>query len=192
MTYPGEQPPTVPGPPNPFWPPVQAVEPPRGKSRLPWLITAGAVGLILVVVLGIAVALGQGGSTPAKTPSAWDQEQAQAAKTESTPTAEAPAPAATPKVADFKLTPRITDKKCFGPAGCNIDFKIEMDYLGESLSENDTWEVTYEVAGVDDGPMIGTLELTGTTFTASEESVSTSSSKKKISIKVTSVDKVGI
>lgn len=184
------QPPIVPGQqPNQYWPP--AAPPPTKKSRLPWLIAAGGIGLALVVVLGIAVALGQGDSPSAKTPSAWDNEQAQAA-TETDPTTAAPAPAATPKVADFKLTARITDKKCFGSAGCNIEFKIEMDYLGESLSEDDTWEVTYEVTGVEDGPMIGTLEMTGTTFESYEESVSTSSSKKKLTIKVTGVDKVGI
>lgn len=185
------QPPIVPGQSGQYWPP--AVQPPPKKSRLPWVIAAGALGLILVVALGIAVALGQGNSPAAKTPSAWDKEQAKVAETTPTVTTKpAPEPGATPQVADFKLTARITDKKCFGSAGCNIDFKIEMDYLGSALSEDDTWEITYEVTGVEDGPMIGTLELTGTTFTSSEESVSTTSSKKKIVIKVTSVDKIGL
>lgn len=77
MTY---QPPIVPGQqPNPYLP---AAAPPPKKRGHPLLIAAGAVGLVLVVVLGIGLALGQdGGSPSAKKPSAWEQEQAQVANT---------------------------------------------------------------------------------------------------------------
>jgi hypothetical protein len=60
------------------------------------------------------------------------------------------------------------------------------------VSEEDTWLVTYEITGDEDGPAIGTLELTGTMFTADEEDLSTRSSSTKIGIKVTDVTKVGV
>lgn len=103
-----------------------------------------------------------------------------------------PAVSVTPKAADIKLTAKITDKQCFGSAGCLITFKVNMAYSGPDLSTDDTWEVTYEVTGIKDGPMIGSFDITGDTYDVNEVNVDTTSSKKKISIKVTGVDKVGI
>ena len=61
------------------------------------------------------------------------------------------------------------------------------------LSEDDTWIVTYEVSGVEDGPQINTIEVTGDTYSHDEtELASTSSSSKKLTVKVTDVEKQGI
>jgi cytoskeletal protein RodZ len=183
-------------------PPHQELGPPPSpKSRLTFwsrgpgvILVVVAVGLVLV---GIGAVMSMAGTTPTATKpaSAWEQEQARKVQREPTVAAApatADAPSATPAASDIALTAKVTRKKCFGSAGCNIDFKVEMAYGGPALSEDDTWEITYEVTGVEDGPMIGSLELTGTTFTATEESVSTSGSKKKLTVKVTSVSKVGI
>lgn len=195
MTNPGQQP-------GQYWPPSpaepsteQQTELPRKKPRWPWL-AAGALALALILGAGTVIAVSAGGDQPpaAKPASAWEAEQVRKAQQPqgAAPAATTEIPAAVPDAAEIKLTPKVTRKKCFGSAGCNIDFKIEMEYLGSPLSGSDTWEVTYEVNGVEDGPMVGTLELNGTTFTSSEESVSTTSSKKKITIKVTDVEKVGL
>lgn len=188
-----QQPPVVPGSP---WPPSPnpAVQP--KKSRPTLLIVGGLVVLLLIVggVIGLGFALKTADEKPAapKAASAWDREQAAAPAVSPEIATTTAAPSATPAVSDIELTAKITRKKCFGSAGCNIDFKIEMGYNGPTLSEDDTWEITYEVAGVEDGPMIGSVQLTGSTYEGTVESVSTTSSKKKLKIKVTSVDKVGI
>lgn len=193
---PDQQPPIVPGQPeNPYWPPRPA---PAKKSRLPWIIAAAVAALLIGgTTTGILVAgrdapttttggvttpveehlLGDDGSDGSITPD---------------PIVDTPAPGPTPRTADIKLTAKITDKQCFGSAGCHVEFKVNLAYGGPVLSADDTWEVTYEITGVEDGPMIGTLEVTGDEYTVNEEFVSTSSSKKKISIKVTGVDKIGL
>jgi hypothetical protein len=65
-------------------------------------------------------------------------------------------------------------------------------YNGPTLSDDDTWLVTYEISGVDDGPLIGSFEMTGDEYTVNEEDVQTKSSKSKVTVKVTSVEKVGL
>ena len=86
------------------------------------------------------------------------------------------APAAKPS--KYRNTPVTVD-------GIRFDSKREAAYYSELKIR----EKAGEVGGVEDGPMVGSLELTGTTYEASEESASTTSSKKKITIKVTSVNK---
>ncbi|MCW2768490.1 MAG: hypothetical protein JWO11_4449 [Nocardioides sp.] len=174
--------------PNPYWPPQPTK--PAGKSRTPWLIAAALIVLLVGgVAAGILVASRSGHTATAAADVQTPVEEHLAPQTD---TATTPAVSVTPAASDIKLTAKITSKHCFGSAGCNIDFKVDMAYSGPALSDDDTWDITYEVTGVEDGPLIGTLELTGTTFTGSEESASTTSSKKKLSIKVTGVDKVGI
>lgn len=92
----------------------------------------------------------------------------------------------------IELTPKVIDKQCFGSAGCNVSIKVQMSYGGPDLSPDDTFAVTYQVTGDESGPIIGTFEVTGSQYTEQEESLSTRSSKTKISIKVTGVEKVGI
>ena len=90
---------------------------------------------------------------------------------------------------DFKLTPKITGRQCFGSAGCNIKFKVKMVYTGPGLPEDDTWAVTYEVSGVEDGPAINTFEITGDEYTYDDgEQGSTPSSSTKLKVKVTDVE----
>jgi hypothetical protein len=66
-----------------------------------------------------------------------------------------------------------------------------MAYGGPALSEDDTWEVTYQVSGDEDGPIIGTFEVTGTSYEVQEESLSTRSRNTKVGVEVTDVEKVG-
>jgi len=173
----------------------QPIPAPKKKSRLP-LIIAAAVGLVILIVVTVTITLAaqrgteKTASSPAAAP-AYDAgelgvDTAPAVEPEPTP------PAATPKVKDIALTAKITDKQCFGSAGCNVTFNVDAEYVGPLLSEDDTWLVTYQVNGVDDGPVIGSFEFTGTKYTVTVENVGTKSSKSKITIKVTDVEKVGI
>lgn len=200
MTTSDDRTPYTPGQPTPNvtpWPPAQNLlagppQPPR-KNRL-WLILAAVTGLFVVIAVtaGITVAA-QRGSSPAASKtsgqSAWDREQQVGAATTPDPT---PAAAATPAASDLELTLKTTDKQCFGSAGCNLTVKVNLGYDGPTLSADDTWLVTYEIRGVEDGPLIGSFEMTGDQYTVNEESVSTKSSKSKVTVKVTSVEKVGL
>lgn len=159
------------------------------KSRnTAWIATtfgAGAVILIALTILGTLAITHHDKPEAAASPtpaSAWDLEQAAPAPTETTP-----APGPTLAATDLTLTPKITKKQCFGSAGCNVQIKVEVGYDGPTLSEDDTWEVTYQVTGDESGPIVGTFELTGTKYDQDEISLSTKSSKTKISVKVTDV-----
>jgi len=108
-------------------------------------------------------------------------------------TAPAPTPAAeTPSTSDITLTAKITERHCFGSAGCNVSFQVKTAYSGPTLSADDTWLITYQVTGVDDGPIVGSFDLTGDEYTVGEESAGTKNAKSKVTIKVTGIDKVGI
>lgn len=183
-------PPYTPGitPPNADWRPPQA-EP---KSRLlPALLALLALSILGVVGLIIALAnTSQSTNAPAST---GVQRAAEPAAVDPVTETTTPAPTAyTPKVKDFALTPKILDKECFGSAGCNVEVKVDVTYAGPALSDDDTWLVTYEVTGDEDGSVIGSLELTGDVYEVNDEFLSTKSSKTKISIKVTDVEKVGL
>lgn len=111
---------------------------------------------------------------------------AQPAKGADTPAAKSH----TPTKADFILKVKVTEKKCFGSAGCNITYHIDMTYNGAALDPSDTWLITYQVAGVEDGPAINTLELTGDEYSYDKSELGqTSSSSKKLTAKVTDIEK---
>lgn len=171
--------PTTPGP----------VPTPTRRSRRPLIIGAAVALAVLIgaLITTVVVLAGQIHQAPtaAEQPSAAAAEPEQA-RQETLPD---PTPGPTPSAADFTLTPKITDQECFGSAGCNVVFHVAMDYTGPVLSESDTWLITYEARGGEDGPLIGTLRLRGERFDANNETVSTASSAKKISIKVTDVQK---
>lgn len=91
----------------------------------------------------------------------------------------------------IKLTPKVVEKQCFGSAGCNVTVRIEMTYDGPDLSSDGTFEVTYDLTGDEDGSIIGTFEVTGSQYTQDEQTLSTKSSKTKLTVKVTRVDRTG-
>lgn len=95
---------------------------------------------------------------------------------------------ATPKAGDFKITVKILEKKCYGSAGCLVTFRIDPQYTGAPLDPSVTWLVTYEVRGVEDGPMVNTFEVTGDEASFdSEENAQTPTTTVKLSVKVTEI-----
>lgn len=191
MTYQSPQPPVMPGhttqPPQGDWTPPA----PKKRGPLPWLI--GAVAVLVLAVGGLTVALVSGGGGKPATgtttpPLPQDKCGGGICQTEPVVSATTPDAAYTPTPADIKLTPKITDKQCFGSAGCSVTFRVDLEYSGIPLDSDTTWLVIYEINGVDDAPQVGNLELTGTKFTSQEEDVDTASTKSKITLKVTSVE----
>lgn len=168
--------------------PISAVPPqPSPRKRLPTVAIVGiAVGAMVLLCGGVgvvAVALFPDAVRNAASTGGGPQMST------STPAAP-PAPKETfhqPQPTDFVLTVKTLEKKCFGSAGCNIEYRIEVAYNGAPLDPSRTWELTYEVKGGED-PQIGTLEVTATGWrTADRERIGTNSSKDELTATVVSV-----
>jgi hypothetical protein len=179
---PSGQPDQQPGPYGPFGPSgIMHAPPPRPRSKVPVLLMIlGVVGAALV--FGLISVLLSGGDGPAAPKAATTTAAAAAPTTEATTAA----PAA-PDPRNFTATPKVISKKCFGSAGCNISLRID---LAASVTPEPgvSWLIAYEIRGVQDGPQVGSLTLTGDSIEGTEERVSTASSKSKITIKVVSVE----
>lgn len=200
MTYQPPQPPQQPYPPQcqppyvagqpeqqpgPYGPPPfgGVMQPAPRRRRVPVVLLVILFVLGLILVIGLAGALLSGGTDDKAAPKATTTTAAAAAPVVEATTAEPIAP----KASDFKLTPKIVEKNCYGSAGCSITLRV--DVAMEVLPDDDaSWLVVYEIRGVEDGPEVGNLTITGDRVESTEEHVSTASSKSKITIKVTSVE----
>ena len=97
------------------------------------------------------------------------------------------------KPEDVTVKLRITDKQCFGSAGCSVSWKIEAGVDPALLSDDTDYEVTYEVKGVEDGPTVSTFKLNGDgTYEVDEGFGDTPNKGTKLTVKVTGVDKIGL
>jgi hypothetical protein len=158
-TQPAPPPGWVPPPPPakpPSWdpPPGAYVQPPpAGKSRawVTWLIALATFGAGLIV----GSASGDSGDEPGSQTAAPSRPATTAATRPET-TQPPLATIAEPTGKDFRLGIKILEKSCFGSAGCNITYRIEVAYDGPTLDPDRTYEVIYEVRGGDDGPKINT------------------------------------
>jgi hypothetical protein len=103
------------------------------------------------------------------------------------PAEEEAAPQLGPK--DWKVKVPIRSKECFGSAGCNIEFGVVPEYVGVEDASDGHYLVTFEVRGVEDGPMIQTFEVTDGTIEW-EDSLSAGLTDSSATIKavVTSVE----
>jgi hypothetical protein len=145
--------------------------------------TIGVAAAISVSLL----AVGCGGAPPSA-----KKEAAPAAKPAGT-TAAPQGATADLKPADIDLSVKTTKKDCYGSAGCLVEWRIVVAADKSKLgSESDSWLVTYEVRGVEDGPQVNSFTIYGNGKYDAEEvkgSASTTSSKAKLSAKVTEVEK---
>lgn len=172
-------------------PPAPTVAGKRSNSRV-WI--AGGAALVVALCcggLGIA-ALGDGETGPASSaaPSRSTAAPTTAAATTAAPATTAPALPVydTPTKDDFKLKVKVLRKRCFGSAGCNITYRIDVTYTGlGDLDPSKTYEVTYQVKGAED-PIINTFEVTGNSASVQEEEMaSTRRAGDKLTAVVTDV-----
>ena len=191
---PAAQPPaaTLAGPPSPT--------PPTKRSNARAFIVGGVALVIAVCCGGIGIAaLSNDEGEPVGAASSATPSITTAAPTSAAPTTAAPtsAPASTapalpiygePTKSDFKLKVKILRKQCFGSAGCNVTYRIDVTYTGDNdLDPSKTYEVTYQVKGAED-PIINTFEVTGDTASLQdEEMASTKRSTDKLTAVVTDV-----
>lgn len=94
----------------------------------------------------------------------------------------------TPVVTDFVLKVNVLEKSCFGSAGCNVTYRMDVAYTGAvALDPHITYEITFEVKGTKD-QKIGTLTVTGTEFHTDErEIVQITSSGKTLTAEITGI-----
>jgi hypothetical protein len=161
----------------------------KGRQVLVLALAVGAACLILGSAIGAAVArLDQ---TAGMRPSV-----AAATRPPATAAAEEPAttePAAVypePKPSDFDLKVKVLKKENFGSAGSLVTFRIEAGW-SKTYDPDETYEVTYEVRGPEDGPMVNTFKVTGDEYrTQREETTSTPSASTRLTARVTDVQEV--
>ncbi|WP_406070357.1 hypothetical protein [Micromonospora sp. NBC_01638] len=174
----------------------------RTRFPLRWIV-AGTVLVLLLCFGGCGVLLattnGEESSDQGKpAPTAASQSRAgtsaptsAAAPTTAPATTAPPAPVYdAPTKGDFKLNVKTLRKKCFGSAGCNITYRIDVTYTGDGLDPSSTYEVTYEVKGAED-PIINTFEVTGDSASVrQEETASTKRSGDKLTAVATDVSEL--
>lgn len=80
----------------------------------------------------------------------------------------------TPIPADFSVNVIILRQACFGSAGCNVTYRVDVSYVGSQTPDpSKTYRVTYDLQGGED-PQIGSFEITGTKASVdSEDTIST-------------------
>jgi len=185
-----------PPPPPPWGPPPPAAAAGNGNWFLRHKILTG----VAVLIVGTAVAGALGGDEPdsaAKAPAA-KQAAAAAPSTKAPAVVQTPSPAPPvepaiyePTKRDFDLTIKTLEKRCFGSAGCNVTFRINLAYGGEPLDPEKTYEVTYSIRGGDE-PLTNTLTITGEKYQRdSEEFIGTKTRGAKLSAVVTDVEESG-
>lgn len=149
---------------------------------------------IALIIVAVLVALCGAGSLLAVLASGDDNRAATIATVPdrgSAPTVDVPSPteSAVLLAADVKLTVKITDKQCFGSAGCNIEFDVKAGWPEAAVPRGTECDVTYEVRGFTD-PQTGTLTVRddGTALTDSFNFGQTAKRSSKVTARVTEVE----
>ncbi|MFJ8538154.1 hypothetical protein [Streptomyces sp. NPDC093591] len=175
-------------PPMPDFPPP----PPAPKQPRNWVVI-GSAAAVIAAVIGTGVFVvnsrdGGSGSSPAAatTPAAEDTVAAAAEESE---------PSYTYIDANsFTIELRTTRRQCFGSAGCNVTVEPDLTLLvdSEAIDPDAVYEITYEIRGDEDGPVIETAELSDqTSLNFSPSLVTVPSSSTKVSVKITDVAERG-
>ncbi|MGI5245147.1 hypothetical protein [Dactylosporangium sp. CA-139066] len=94
----------------------------------------------------------------------------------------------TPVPADFEVTVNELGRKCFGSAGCNVTFSVELKNVGgHDFDPAKTYKIVYTVNGTED-PYSNAVTMTGDQYSrADEEFVQVKDKSAKLTATVTSV-----
>lgn len=92
-----------------------------------------------------------------------------------------------PTVDDFTVSVSVKEQQCFGTAGCHTTLRTVPEYVGNELPTG-KWEVTYEIYGVEDAPVINTFDVDGADVSFRDETrVSTETADDEVTATVTDV-----
>ena len=105
------------------------------------------------------------------------------------PVNDSESPTFVPQKSDWKVGVKVTERHCFGSAGCNVTVRIDPQYVGtQELPSTGTIEVTYEISGDSSGPVVGTFTVENSEASYDKETdLDTKSARTKIAAKVTDV-----
>lgn len=94
----------------------------------------------------------------------------------------------TPVPADFEITVNELSRKCFGSAGCNVTFSIELTNVsGHAFDPAKTYKIVYTVNGTED-PYTNAVTITGDQYSREDEELTQVKNKSpKLTAAVTSV-----
>lgn len=142
------------------------------------------MGRALAGVAALLLLSGCGGQEAQSTAAGQEGPSETAATEASTPT-----PSYDEMTAEsFQLKVKVKEKKCFGSAGCNVTYVVVPTYMGDAtgIDPSGQWDVTYTVTGLED-EQIGTLRITGSKVTQTEERGQVGSSAATLTAEVTDV-----
>lgn len=154
----------------------------------PWVLVG--VGAFILLVLCVGVVGSKIGTGDAVERRGGAGRLAPVSDVPSPTVVKGPGPGADRSVTVKDLVPafKITDKQCFGSAGCNIVGHVTLAVGDHALFADRRFDVTYELRGVEDGPLIGSMPLEDGEYTADNEVVSTRRSADKITVVLTDVE----
>jgi hypothetical protein len=91
-----------------------------------------------------------------------------------------------PEPEDFTLSIRMLEKHCFGSAGCNVTFQVEVDYDGPDLDPTTAYLLTYEVNGTED-TYLHTVRVVDGRYTSQNHYAGTTSSDVELTAAVVEI-----
>jgi hypothetical protein len=147
------------------------------------------VGLILgsVGTLGIAAVAGSDDSTNESSASSDDSDSTSDYEDVAEDDEEPEGASYEPTTDDFAIEVSVKEQQCFGEAGCSTTFGIEPTYTGLETPTG-KFEITYELTGVEDGPVIETFTVEDSQFSFSPEiSATVPSASTPVKAKITRV-----
>lgn len=99
-----------------------------------------------------------------------------------------PEPVAVTK-SDFTIKLKITEKQCFGSAGCNVTTKASVTYVGiDDLDDLPSMiDITYKIKGAED-PYTATIEMEDGKYSPDTAILSTRRKSDKLTATVTAVE----
>lgn len=134
-----------------YTPPYPA--PPR-KSRT-WLIVLIVVAAVIALCCLSGIALVMIGGH--RRFGGHEVTPLQSASPEPSPS---PSPTRAPRPSEFELKVKVTDKQCFGTAGCLIRYDVGVTYAAGPMPEG-SWRVTYKVTGDANGDQVHSFRVAG-------------------------------
>lgn len=156
------------------------------KRRIALVLTSAFV-VISAAIVGSGVIGWSIGKSETKTTSEHSRVDSQG--TAETTTTAPPRPKKTMTPRDFDLEVTILEKKCFGSAGCNVQYDIQPVYTGNSVSDltGQSLKVIFEVSG-GDSDQVGNFTVDGMDIRMRESySISTPSEGSEITAEVVRV-----
>ena len=145
--------------------------------------------LVSAALLAGVLALGACSTSPASVPTVAPAPSASPSSDDPWPVNDSESPTFVPQKSDWKVGVKVTERQCFGSAGCNVTVQIDPQYVGtQDLPNSGTISVTYEISGDTSGPIVGTFTVENSQASYDKSTdMDTKSAHTKIAAKVTDV-----